>query len=158
MASHYELDRDDLREVMEETRIVQLTDDEQDGSQVDARVLAAIEAVEALLHESAGVFYETPLRLDSDPTKYPLAVRERLLQAAAYRLIARKPFILHEEDGEGAHWRRVWKEFLAWLDAIAQGKVVIPQAVKKGTPASVGGGASVVSDTSVFTFESVKGF
>jgi phage gp36-like protein len=161
MPSSYSVDQVAIVNRLSNDRVIQLTDDAGAGSIDAAKVTEAIDAAEAEFHLYAGVYYDTPVR-KSDNT-IPQGIREKLIEATAWRLMNRRPEFLRGEQDEGKLWQKIRDSVETWYEAIAhpdKGKrLLIPGAKDKSTPlVPRAGSAKLTADTPRFTEDRMKGF
>jgi phage gp36-like protein len=162
MAGSYSIDLNAMKSRLSDQRLIQITDDAGSGSIDTAKVDDAITAAEAEFHLYAGVYYTTPVR-KSDNT-IPQGIREKLLDATAWRLMQRRPEFLRGSEDEGKMWADRRAEVLAWYEAIAASdpkkKLPIAEAVEKAAAAVADGHGlpKVGSDDSLFSRDRRVGF
>jgi phage gp36-like protein len=153
MASAYGCTYNDLIGRLALSEIVQLADnpDAPSGVLDEAVVNDRIEAAEQEFHLKAGRYYVTPLN------PLPAAVRDNLLDLAAYKLMTRRPGWL-AKTAEGAdYWIGRRSELTRWLDRIADRKDVIPDAAERAAMPAPSGTAGVNSEPLVFSDDSMVG-
>jgi phage gp36-like protein len=160
MASNYNIDQAAIIKRLSAKLVKDLTDDLNTGSIDSAIVEESIDATEAEFHLYAGVFHVTPVRTAQGAI--PQGVREKILEANAWRLMQRRPGNLKNDTDEGRLWEKRRKEVLDWFEAIASAdekvRLLIPFAVERTQREEPrAGGAAIVSDPSTFTISSMKG-
>ena len=152
--SDYSIDATALAGRLKQSELVQLTDDADTGAIDEPTLTAAIDAAEAEFHLYAGVYYAIPVRTSAGAV--PPGVKEKLLDAVAWRLKQRVPELLRNGDDEGKLWAERRKELLEWYEAIAnldpKKRLVIPGAVAPDSPATEPrtGGVSVDADCELY--------
>jgi hypothetical protein len=161
MASNYDVDQQAIVDRLSADRVQQLTDDANAGAIDSTKVVEAIAATEAEFHLYASVYYATPVRTSTNGI--PDGVREKLIEATAWRLQQRRPATLEGTGGEGKLWADRRNEVLDWYEAIASSdpkkRLLIGGGVEKTTDVVVRSGtAKVVSDVGRFTPSRMKGF
>lgn len=149
MASRYSLTAAMLEERFAIETLIQLTDG--DATYVDATIDKQIESEENDFEGFAGVYYTLPVRTSA--AAVPAVVRERLLDGVAIRLIRRKPEFMNDGDKLSAFWSREMKKLEEWKTSLSDPnrKVKIPDGVERTTSTSTASGASVSSDTPLFS-------
>lgn len=154
MAGVYGFTTDSVRKRIQEDRLIQLTDDDGTGTVDESKVSEAIVAGEEEFHLYASRYYAIPV------TPCPDAVKEKILDLVAYRLMTLQPELLSEQSPDGTYWIRLRKELLHWLEGLSSERrtSVIPSAGENTSPVATGGRAHVVTDTPYFTEDNVKAF
>jgi phage gp36-like protein len=161
MASNYDVDQQAIVNRLSADRVQQLTDDANAGTIDATKVVEAIDAAEAEFHLYASVYYTTPVRTSA--STIPEGIREKLIEATAWRLTQRRSEALQGTDKEGKLWADRRKEILDWFEAIASSdpkkRLLIAGGVEKTSDVVVRSGtATVVSDAGRFTPSRMKGF
>jgi len=161
MPSSYGVDQDALVARLSTREMIDLTDDASVGA-IDAGIVEQkIDEAEAEFHLYAAVYYATPVRTSTGAT--PEGIREKLIEATAWRLKQRRPELVRNSEDEGKLWADRRKETLDWFEAIASAdpKVRLPiaGAVAETTDVVTRAGTAVVrTDRPRFTQQRMRGF
>ena len=133
----------DLKKLIPETAIIQLTDDENAGTVNQARVDEAIFQADAEIDSYCGARYTVPF------VTVPGIVRKMSVDIAIYNLYSRKVEEIPETRAER------YKNAIRQLEAIATGKITIgePEAEVPET-----GGVGITSADRIFTRETLGNF
>jgi len=135
----------DLKKLIPETVIIQLTDDENTGSVNQERVDEAIASADAEIDSYCGGRYTVPF------TTVPDIVRKISVDIAIYNLYSRKV----EEIPETRSDR--YKNDIRQLGDIATGKITIGET-DATVPESGGVQTNTTADDRIFTKDSMSGF
>lgn len=140
MASIYGITQADLETRIDLLRLIELTDDESSPTgAVGAAVLdIAIGRAELEFEGSAARLYALPV------APMPAHAREKLIDLAAYYVMARKPEQLSPEGNQGNYWTRLRKELLTWLEDVGTNPAALAGVALIST-SSTGRGAERVA-------------
>src|SRR5688500_18923988 len=105
-----------------------------------------IVSAEAELHRYSGVHHAAPLR--TRPGAAPDGVRESVIDSGVWRLTTRRTEFLRDDQDEAKFWATWRKDSVRWREAIASatasGRIPIPGALERVTPAQPRGGEALV--------------
>jgi hypothetical protein len=164
--SAYGIVPSDLDVRLSPQRRIDLTDSETapTGTENVGITNAAITNAEALFHGAAGIYYVTPIVPSADATpaealELVAIVKRMIVGITAYDLMSRKPEWL-QQSNESTFWGTLFKANQAWLagftDPKRLTKLRAAQEVIIQEPTT--GGARTLSDYSIFSRDSMKGY
>ena len=135
----------DLKKLIPETAIIQLTDDENAGTVNQARVDEAIAQADAEIDGYCGGRYTVPF------TTVPDIARKISVDIAIYNLYSRKVEEIPETRAER------YKNAIRQLGDIASGKITIGEA-DADVPEAGGVQTNTTADDRIFTKDTLSGF
>lgn len=133
----------DILSQLQESYLIQLTDDANAGVVDDAKVNAAISHAEGEVDGYLSVRYDTPV------SPVPQAVVAFVVDIAIYRLYARR-------TGAPDDVLQRYKDAVAFFDRCSRG--VVSLGVKTIIPDNSGGSVDIKSNPRVFTRDSMGGY
>src|SRR3990167_2072302 len=135
----------DMKKLIPETAIIQLTDDENTGSSDLARVDEAIAQSDAEIDSYCGGRYTVPF------TTVPDIVKKISVDIAIYNLYSRRVEEIPETRAER------YKNAMRQLEGIASGKITIGEP-DADVPESGGVKTNTTADDRIFTKDKLSGF
>jgi phage gp36-like protein len=137
---------EDIRKLMPEEVLVQLTDDEATGSVNQARVDEAIAQADAEVDSYCGGRYSVPFGTVPD------VVRKLSVDIAAYNLYSRRVDEVPESRAER------YRDAVRQLEGIARGLISLGVDPAPPSPSETGAETNRAADGNVFTREKLEGF
>ena len=135
----------DLKKLLPEVALIQLTDDEGSGSINQGRIDEAISQADSEIDSYVGTRYSVPL------SPVPTLIKKLSVDFAIYNLYSRK------EEGIPETRETRYKNGIRLLEGIAKGNVTLGTA--EDPPASEGTDqVSISSEDRIFTRDTLKGF
>jgi len=154
----------DLNSRLSPQRRIELTDSETapTGTENTATTQATIDSAVVRFHGAAGKYYAVPIAPRGDATiaeatDLTALVKRIVIAIAAYDLMALKPEWLNN-GSEAGYWLALNssnEKTLAGLASKDRG-FVLPAALERAVPTSTSGGASMLSDTSLFSRDTMS--
>lgn len=135
----------DIKKLIPETVVIQLTDDENAGSLNQARVDEAIASADAEIDSYCGGRYTVPF------TTVPDIVKKISVDIAIYNLYSRRVEVIPETRAER------YKNAIRQLEAIATGKISIGET-EEDVPETGGVKINTTADDRIFTKDTLSGF
>lgn len=136
----------DIQKLIPETVVIQLTDDEDTGSVVTARVDEAIAQADAEIDSYCGGRYKVPF------ATVPDICRKISVDIAIYNLYSRKVEEIPPTRAER------YKNAIRQLEGIAKGMISIGEDPEPEAPTQSGIQTSKTSDDRIFTSDTLSGF
>lgn len=133
----------DLEGLISDAEIIQLTDDDGAGQADSDTVARAIAGAESEINGWVGKRYAVPL----DPV--PPRVRDLAVDIAVYTLYSRRGRVPEDRQER-------YKNAVAFLKAVAEGKATLGEDTPEGTPA--GTPVRLEGQTRLFDRDTMKGF
>jgi phage gp36-like protein len=137
---------DDLKKLLPEERIIELTDDEDLGTVNQARVDEAISQADAEIDGYLGERYSVPL------TAVPAVVKKLSVDMAVYHLYSRRA----EEMPETRKDR--YRHAVRFLEGVSKGTVSLGADPAPGAPAESHAETNKSEDGNVFSRETLRNF
>ena len=135
----------DIKKLIPETAIIQLTDDENAGTVNQARVDEAIAQADAEIDSYCGGRYAVPF------TTVPDIAKKISVDIAIYNLYSRKVEVIPETRAER------YKNAIRQLEAIATGKITIGES-GEDVPEAGGVQIDTTTDDRIFTKDTMVNF
>lgn len=136
--------QDDILYLLNETALIQLTDDDGAGEIDDEKVTRAIADADAAIDAYCQDRYAIPL------SPVPAKIRQISVDIAAYNLYSRSDLEMPEIRADRN------KEAIRFLEKVAEGK--IPLGSDTPSPANTGHAVNVEHNDRIFTRDKMSGF
>ncbi|GAB62650.1 MAG: DUF1320 domain-containing protein [Candidatus Jettenia sp.] len=136
----------DIKKLISEASVTQLTDDENTGAVNQTRVDEAIAQADAEIDTYCGQVFTVPF------TTVPDIVKKASVDIAIYNLYSRRVEQMPETR------RDRYKDAIALLTKIAEGKISIGEQPEPASPGEGGVQSTKTLDDRIFTSKSMSGF
>lgn len=136
----------DIEKLLPSSVVTQLTDDEGDGTKINERVAEAIASADSEIDTYCGQVFTVPFAVVPD------VIKKASVDIAIYHLYSRRVEQMPETR------RDRYKDAIALLTKIAEGKISIGEQPEPASPSDGGVQTNKTSSNRIFTTDSLSGF